>query len=102
MLAAKCGDPLDQLSLDDSELILVLNYTNPGPILEGNKINFTCMSGMELLGPNSITCMGNGEWEPNPREVECKGETEFYLGFKICGGKPSSTMQLLWVREGEN
>ena len=72
--AAKCGDPFDRLSHNDSESLLVQGYTNPGRALEGDKINFTCISGMELIGPNSIICMASGEWEPNPREVECKGE----------------------------
>ena len=72
-LTAKCGDPFDRLSYNDSESIWILGYTNA--VLEGDKINFTCTSGMELVGPNSITCMANGEWEPNPKEVECKGES---------------------------
>ena len=75
LLAAKCGDPLDHLSLDDSESILVQAYSNLGPIPEGAKINFTCITGMELVGPNSTTCMGNGEWEPNPRDVTCKSKS---------------------------
>ena len=41
--------------------------------LEGTNITFTCSPGLVLTGPNTSTCMGNGEWEPNPREVECKG-----------------------------
>ena len=44
--------------------------------LEGTSITFTCPPGLVLTGPNSSTCMGNGEWEPNPNEVKCKGEHE--------------------------
>ena len=43
------------------------------PALEGTNITFTCLEGMTLSGPNSATCMGNGEWEPAIREVECIG-----------------------------
>ena len=27
---------------------------------------------MVLTGPTTATCMGNGEWEPDPTEVQCK------------------------------
>ena len=55
-------------------LTLVVGYTNIA--LEGDSINFSCSSGLELTGPNSSTCMGNGEWEPDPREVACEGGNE--------------------------
>ena len=32
---------------------------------------FTCPTGSILSGPNSSTCMRNGKWEPDPREVNC-------------------------------
>lgn len=43
------------------------------PALEGDSIMFTCASGLKLGGPNSnsSTCMGNGEWDPDPGEVNC-------------------------------
>jgi hypothetical protein len=44
--------------------------------LEGDSVSFTCSSGLVLTGPNSSTCMENGEWEPDPREVACKGDAE--------------------------
>ena len=31
---------------------------------------FHCPPGLALNGPESSTCMGNGEWEPDSREVE--------------------------------
>ena len=43
------------------------------PALEGTSITFHCSPGLTLIGPVSSTCMGNGEWEPDPRKVECKG-----------------------------
>ena len=42
--------------------------------LEGTNINFSCLPELILTGPNKSTCMGNGEWEPSPNEVECTGE----------------------------
>ena len=30
-----------------------------------------CFLIVHVIGPNSSTCMGNGEWEPDPREVRC-------------------------------
>ena len=43
------------------------------PALEGRTVTFICPRGQILNGSNSSTCMGNGEWEPDPREVECTG-----------------------------
>ena len=43
------------------------------PAIEGTVITLSCPDGLILTGPTMYTCMGNGEWEPDPREVECKG-----------------------------
>ena len=52
-----------------------MDYAADGPALEGNTVAFSCPLGMVLTGPNATTCMGNGEWEPDPREfkVQCRG-----------------------------
>ena len=42
--------------------------------LEGQSITYTCPNGYILTGPNASVCMGNGEWEPDPGQVECIGE----------------------------
>ena len=63
-----CQDPGDQV--DDS--ITVTGYREPG--MRGANVTYNCPSGMTLTGPRRSTCTGNGEWEPDPREVECKGE----------------------------
>jgi hypothetical protein len=52
---------------------IALGYEDPA--LEGQTITFVCVSRLILSGPNISTCMGNGEWEPDPREVECTGST---------------------------
>ena len=43
------------------------------PAVLGSNATFSCPLGLELIGPNSSTCMQNGEWEPDPREVSCRG-----------------------------
>ena len=51
------------------------------PAREGTNITLNCSAGLELIGPNMSTCMGNGEWEPYLTEVECKDNvkvTGFY------------------------
>ena len=40
----------------------------------GNNISFRCPLGLVLAGPNSSICIGNGEWEPDPRDVMYKGK----------------------------
>ena len=49
------------------------------PALVGSNATFSCPLGLEQTGPKSSTCMENGEWEPDPREVECKGDYYLYL-----------------------
>ena len=50
-----------------------LGYVDPA--LEGQNISFFCPSpGQAISGPNSSICMANGEWDPDPGEVECIGE----------------------------
>ena len=51
---------------------LALDYVDPA--LEGQTITFICPPGQILNGSNQSTCMGNGKWEPDPRDVECTGE----------------------------
>jgi hypothetical protein len=43
------------------------------PHMEGQLITFTCPRGFVPTGPNSSVCARNGEWEPDPREVDCIG-----------------------------
>ena len=46
-----------------------MKYGHPG--VEGSIATFSCPPGLVLIGPNTSTCMKNGEWEPDPRELEC-------------------------------
>ena len=49
--------------------IIIEGYEDPA--LEGENIRFICSSESMFSGPNSSTCMRNGEWEPHPNEVAC-------------------------------
>ena len=66
----KCDDPLELIHSD----VIVVGYEDPA--LEGENVTFTCLSGAILSRSNSSTCMENGEWEPDPSEVECTHEHE--------------------------
>ena len=61
----KCDDPSMLIHND----VIVVGYEDP--TLEEENITFTCPTGAILTGPNSSTCVENGEWEPDPRELEC-------------------------------
>ena len=61
--AVKCVPPL-------TEENVIANYSYPA--IERTTITFTCSDpGLVLNGLNSSTCMGNGEWEPDPMDVQC-------------------------------
>ena len=66
ILAGKCSDPMELTNA------LAVGYVDPA--LEGRTVMFICPLGQTLNGSNSATCMGNGEWEPDPRETECTGK----------------------------
>ena len=51
---------------------MIANYSYPA--IEGAIAVFSCSnSGYMLTGPSTVTCMGNGEWVPDPRDVQCEG-----------------------------
>ena len=72
-LAYTCRYPLMIAPLVDDS-ILQYPSSDINPASEGTVITFTCStSDLVLTGPNSTICMSNGEWEPDPMEVACKG-----------------------------
>ena len=71
---ANCGNPAAKVKNSP----LTLDYGYPAVNVEGVFVTFTCSPGRILIGPNMSTCMSNGEWEPDPRDVECMGKS-FYM-----------------------
>ena len=65
---AKCRHPTEQV--DDA--VRVIGFTEPA--VRGTNVTLTCPPGLVLTGPDNLTCMGNGEWEPDPKDVECNSE----------------------------
>ena len=63
-----CGHPFQDV---DNDSVIIEGYKDPS--LEGAVLSFDCPPHYVLIGPNTTVCMGNREWEPDPREVKCKG-----------------------------
>ena len=40
-------------------------------VMEGSSVTFTCPPGRILTGPNTSTCMGDGQLYPDPRKLDC-------------------------------
>ena len=51
------------------------------PALAGTTLTLSCPPGRILTGPNTTTCMENGEWEPDPQleRVKCAGNSKIHL-----------------------
>ena len=62
------------------------------PALEGTNVTFSCPPGLILTGPNTSTCMRNGEWEPTPQDVKCLGEISLLCSLRsqVCA-EPTGT-----------
>lgn len=70
MYAASCRNP----AVNTTDVnVTVLGYREPA--IEGNIIFFICPPELELAESRISTCVGTGEWKPDPREIECKGES---------------------------
>lgn len=68
----RCVHPLHLLVNEQ----LMIKAESPQLLMPSNinvSLSFSCKSPGVLTGPNSATCMEDGNWEPDPREVECKG-----------------------------
>ena len=53
--------------------VMITESQNNHPLIEGQFITYTCPPGFILSGPNVSVCSGNGEWEPDPGEMDCRG-----------------------------
>ena len=56
---ATCPHPIEQV--DNS--VRVIGYAEPA--LQGINVTLACPPGLTLDGTDIITCVGNGEWEPD-------------------------------------
>ena len=64
MVIAKCGHPMMNSS------VKVVDYGDNDLSADiGTIVNLTCLPDLSLVGPNSIACTGNGEWQPDPSGV---------------------------------
>ena len=64
--SAMCVSPV----LTDGQ-VSVLGFTEPA--VEDSMVVFACPAELELSGPNTSICTGNGEWEPDPMILTCTG-----------------------------
>jgi hypothetical protein len=87
-----CGHPFQGI---DSNSVIIEGYMDPA--LEGTVVSFDCPPQQVLIGPNTTTCMRNGEWEPDPREVECKG----IEGHAIILASFTYCMSIIWRAAGD-
>ena len=55
------------------EVIAEVGYSENSIAMKGAVANFSCPPGLVLIGPNTTTCMENGEWEPDLTNLDCKG-----------------------------
>ena len=71
-MPVKCVSPLHLLSTEANEGLVIADYSRPA--VEGTTAVFSCSSsGYELTGPRSAICARNGEWVPDPSQVQCEG-----------------------------
>ena len=66
--AVSCNYPPAQLLHPP---VIVVTGSEDNPPIEGQSITYTCPPGFMLNGTNTSVCMRNGEWEPDPGEVDC-------------------------------
>ena len=75
--AVRCANPFRGVMREDSVKLVAYSGDKESDIfVEGGNVTFTCPSGLVLTGPNTSTCMGNGEWEPDLHtgQLSCKGD----------------------------
>ena len=83
----------------------VQDYSEPATV--GTTISFDCLRPEEVLvGPNTVTCMDDGQWEPDPHQIQisCKGNQSINLDSLIASiypiyGTKSKSLSLIVNRE---
>ena len=69
MHTVTCDQPTQLVN----DLVGVINGSQDNPHIKGQLITYICPPGFVQTGPNTSTCTGNGEWDPDPRRVTCIG-----------------------------
>ena len=64
--------------------VVMVTGSQDNPTIEGQFITYTCPHGFVLTGPNASVCTENREWEPDPGQVECIGDTTITQHNKQC------------------
>lgn len=72
LYAANCGHPLQYLFESNSVIVTGYDMISDWPIMEGANVSFSCSPDFVFNGPRASTCMENGLWIPNPRDVNCR------------------------------
>ena len=94
IVSQTCGHPFQDVGNDS---VIIKGYMDPS--LEGAVLSFDCPPQHVLIGPNTTVCMGNGEWGPDPREVECKGTNYTVLCYYNCNYQlHSQVFPFIWKK----
>lgn len=67
LYTVKC-DPPDEIDLTNS--LTVLDYKHP--TLVNSTVNVSCITTSQFQ--TTLTCMSDGQWEPHPNNLSCKGK----------------------------
>ena len=54
--------------------VIVGTGSHENPHIEEQFITYICPPRFVLSGPNASICTRNGEWEPDPGQVDCIGD----------------------------
>ena len=57
--------------------VVMISGSQESPHREGQVITYTCPTGFILDGSNMSVCNENGEWEPDPGELDCIGDNAY-------------------------
>ena len=74
LLKSKCCIPANYCENLFIDSVIINEEQNS--VVEGSNVTFTCPPRRVLTGPNTSTCMANGQWYPDPRNLKCTGETK--------------------------
>ena len=83
MYIVACEYPLLNQSMRSS--LNVLDYKEPAVV--GTTVSFNCSQpGEELTGPDRAMCMDDGQWVPDPDQIQisCKGIFYRYNMYPAC------------------